>query len=135
MKIPDIFEHDENYRSIMRRLFEASVEESFNAIVITEAGPGYPIVYVNPAFTEMTGYTSDEVVGKSPAVLQGPDTDAAVLKQLRADLSEGRLFHGRAVNYRKDGSTFMMEWKIAPIRDDSGGVSHFLAIQRDASGR
>jgi PAS domain S-box-containing protein len=135
MKIPDIFKHDESYRSIMRRLFEASVEESFNAIMITEAGPGYPVVYVNPAFTEMTGYAPDEVVGKTPAILQGPDTDDAVLKRLREDLSEGRLFHGRAVNYRKDGSTFMMEWKIAPIRDDSGGVSHFLAIQRDVSGR
>jgi PAS domain S-box-containing protein len=83
----------------------------------------------------MTGYNPEDVLGKSPAILQGSDTDAAVLKRLREDLSEGRPFHGRAINYRQDGSTFMMEWKIAPIRDDSGGVSHFLAIQRDVSDR
>ena len=52
----DIFERDENYRYIMKRLLEASMEESYNSIIISEAGPGYPIVYVNPAFTLMTGY-------------------------------------------------------------------------------
>jgi hypothetical protein len=51
----DIFEHDENFKFIMKRLLEASMEESFNSIVITEAGKGYPIVYVNSAFCELTG--------------------------------------------------------------------------------
>ena len=135
MNISAIFEHDENYQSIMKRLFEASLEESFNAIMITEAGLGYPIIYVNPAFSELTGYSPTEVIGKTPAILQGPETDPDVLSRLNQDLAEGNLFHGRAVNYRKDGSTFMMEWKIAPIRNDKGRISHFLAIQRDVSKR
>jgi len=134
MNISDIFQHDENYQSIMKRLFEASLEESFNAIMITEAGLGYPIIYVNPAFSQMTGYAPTEVIGKTPAILQGPETDPDVLSRLKQDLAQGNLFHGRAVNYRKDGSKFMMEWKIAPIRNDQGKISHFLAIQREVGG-
>ncbi len=135
MNISDIFQHDENYKTIMKRLFEASLEQSFNAIMITEAGLGYPIIYVNPAFSLLTGYAPTEVIGKTPAILQGPETDPDVLNRLEQDLAEGNLFHGRALNYRKDGSTFMMEWKIAPIRNDEGRVSHFLAVQRDVSGK
>ena len=130
----DIFEHDENFRFIMKRLLEASMEESFNSIVITEAGKGYPIVYVNPAFCELTGYGPHEAMGKSPSMLQGPNTDQKVLDRLNADIAEGKLFHGKAINYRKDGSEFMMEWKIVPIRDDKGGITHYLAIQQDVTG-
>ena len=68
----DIFLEDESYKYIMKRLLEASMEESFNSIVITEAGPGYPIIYVNAAFCELTGYGPHEVMGKSPSLLQGP---------------------------------------------------------------
>jgi PAS domain S-box-containing protein len=72
------------------------------------------------------------VIGKSPSILQGPDTDSEVINRLGDDLEAGRLFFGKAINYRKDGSTFMMEWKIAPIRDEKEEVTHFLAIQREA---
>jgi PAS domain S-box-containing protein len=127
----DIFENDESFKYIMKRLLETSMAESFNSILITEAGPGYPIVYANAAFSELTGYAPGEVMGKSPSMLQGPNTDQAVLERLNSDISEGRLFHGQAINYRKDGSEFMMEWKIAPIRNEKDEVTHYLAIQRD----
>ncbi len=127
----DIFAHDENYQYIMKRLLEASMEESFNSVVITEAGPGYPIVYVNPAFCELTGYGPHELMGKSPSVLQGPNTDKTVLKRLNKNIADGEMFHGQAINYRKDGSEFMMDWKIAPIHNEKGEVTHFLAIQRE----
>jgi PAS domain S-box-containing protein len=129
----EIFEHDESFKYIMKRLLEASLEESFNSVVITEAGEGYPIIYINSAFCELTGYGPHEVIGKSPSMLQGPNTDQAVLKQLNNDISEGRLFHGQAINYRKDGSEFMMEWKIVPIRNEKDEITHYLAIQRDVS--
>ena len=129
----DIFMQDENYKYIMKRLLEASMEESFNSVVITEAGPGYPIIYVNPAFCELTGYGPHEVTGKSPSILQGPNTDAEVLKRLNRNVAAGELFHGRAVNYRKDGSEFMMEWKIAPIKNEKDEITHYLAIQRDVT--
>lgn len=129
----NIFMQDENYKYIMKRLLEASMEESFNSVVITEAGPGYPIIYVNPAFCELTGYGPHEVTGKSPSILQGPNTDAEVLKRLNRNVADGELFHGRAINYRKDGSEFMMEWKIAPIRNEKDEITHYLAIQREVS--
>ncbi len=129
----NIFEHDENFREIMKRLLEASITESFNGILITETGPGYPIVYANAAFSEMTGYAPDEVMGKSPAMLQGPKTDADVISRLGREIEAGKLFHGRAVNYRKDGSEFMMEWKIVPIRNAFNDISHYLAIQKDVT--
>ena len=127
----DIFLNDENYKYIMKRLLEASMEESFNSVVITESGPGYPIIYVNPAFCELTGYGPHEVMGKSPSILQGPNTNEEVLKRLNQNIADGELFYGQAINYRKDGSEFMMEWKIAPIRDHKDEVTHFLAIQRE----
>jgi PAS domain S-box-containing protein len=129
----DIFEHDESFKYIMKRLLETSMAESFNSILITEAGPGYPIVYANAAFSELTGYAPGEVMGKSPSMLQGPNTDQTVLERLNTDIAEGRLFHGQAINYRKDGSEFMMEWKIAPIRNHKEEITHYLAIQRDVS--
>jgi PAS domain S-box-containing protein len=116
----------------MKRLLEASMEESYNSIIISEAGPGYPIIYVNPAFCRLTGYGSHEVLGKSPSILQGPKTDMAVIDQLNMDLSHGKVFHGRAINYRKDGSTFIMQWKIAPIHNEKNEITHYLAIQQIA---
>jgi len=127
----DIFLEDESYKYIMKRLLEASMEESFNSIVITEAGPGYPIIYVNAAFCELTGYGPHEVMGKSPSMLQGPKTDAEVIKRLNQNIKDGELFHGQAINYRRDGSEFMMEWKIAPIRNEKEEITHYLAIQRE----
>ncbi len=129
----NIFENDENFREIMKRLLEASIAESFNGVLITETGPGYPIVYANAAFSEMTGYAPDEVMGQSPAMLQGPNTDPDVIARLSREIEAGKLFHGRAVNYRKDGSEFMMEWKIVPIRNAFNDISHYLAIQKDVS--
>ena len=128
-----IFDHDKNFLEIMKMLLQSSMELSFGGIMITEASPGYPILYVNPAFCEITGYGPQELLMKSPDVLQGPKTSPDVIERLRQDISAGRTFHGRAVNYRKDGSEFMMEWKIAPIRNASGEISHFLAIQKDVS--
>lgn len=129
----DLFDHDDNFRFIMKRMLESSIEESFNGVMITEAKAGFPIVYVNPALCEMTGYGPHELMGKSPSILQGEKTDPEVIRQLDEDLAAGRLFHGRAVNYRRDGSTFVMEWKIVPIKGPEDKVSHYLAIQRDVT--
>ena len=110
-KLITIFDHDEQFKELMRRLFEVTITHSFDAIMITENKPKYPIIFVNQSFTDMTGYESEELMGQSPTILQGPKTDRAVLDRLRRDISEGKIFHGQAVNYRKDGSEFMMEWR------------------------
>ncbi len=128
-----IFESDQHFKEIMRRLLESSMEHSFNGILITTEEPGYPIVYVNDSFCQMTGYGPHEVIGKSPSMLQGPKTDSSVLAQLSRDLEKGNMFHGRAVNYRKDGTEFIMEWKVLPIHKDNGEIGHYLAIQKDVT--
>ena len=133
INVMSIFDYDPNFKSLMKRLLETAMEHSFNGILITTAEPGYPVVYVNDAFTEITGYSAEEIIGKTPAILQGPKTDRSVLDQLRHALSEGRLFHGEAINYHKDGSEFVMEWKIVPIKNKKEQTSHFLALQRDVT--
>jgi len=97
--------------------------------------PGPKIIFVNPAFTQMTGYTASEAIGKAPRILQGPRTDKTVLRRLRQNLEHGESFAGEAINYRKDGTEFDLEWQVAPIRDTGGKITHFVATQHDISER
>lgn len=115
-------------------LFEAALTHAYNAIVLTDAdlGPGgCKIVYCNPAFCRMTGYSAAELIGQTPRILQGPLTDPAVLQRLRGCLAAGRGFEGRAINYRKGGSTYHVEWKTSPVYNDLGQVTHHISIQHD----
>lgn len=113
-------------------LLHAIVDNSFDSLIITEAAPNNPIIYVNKAFTDLTGYSAEEAVGNSPSFLQGPETDPAVLDRLRSDLAAGRTFEGIAINYRKDGSPFTMWWRVVPVSGDSGQPKRFIAFQREA---
>ena len=120
------------------RLLETAVLHSNESILITTTDleePGPTIVYVNPAFTRITGYTAAEVIGKNPRFLQGPKTERAVLDRLRRQCAAGEIFHGEAINYRKDGQEFYLEWSIAPVRDEGGAITHFVATQFDATTR
>ena len=116
----------------------AAVEASGEAILITSADleePGPRIEYANPAFTRMTGYEVCEIVGRSPRFLQGPKTEAAVLDRMRAALVAGEAFQGEAFNYRKDGSTYAVEWLITPMRDPDGRITRWISAQRDVTER
>ncbi len=141
---------DERHRLLQREMAErvaaqaalarlkAAVESVNDAVVITDAqldAPGPRIEYVNPAFERMTGYPVAEALGRSPRILQGLRTDRALLRQLREDLSTRQSFHGETINYRKDGTEFVMEWRISALRDAAGNVTHWVAIQRDATHR
>jgi PAS domain S-box-containing protein len=120
------------------RLLGSAVEQSREAITITDADldlPGPKIVFVNAAFTKMTGYTAAQAVGHTPRILQGPRTDRSVLDRLRANLEKGEVFEGEAINYRQDGSEFTLEWQVAPIRNAHGVITHFGAIQHDITER
>ena len=120
------------------RLLTAAIENARDSILITGPQidePGPEVVYVNPAFSRLTGYALSEIVGKTPRILQGPDTDRAVMDRLRARLEAGELFSGEAINYRKDGSPFVMDWNIAPIRSEDGEITHWVATQRDVTER
>jgi diguanylate cyclase (GGDEF)-like protein/PAS domain S-box-containing protein len=120
--------------SAWEQLFGACVEQAYDAVVITDAQldrPGPTIIYVNPAFEAMTGYSREEIIGQSPRILQGPKTDRGTLDRMRRSLAAGQFFEGRTVNYRKDGTTFHMEWSVSPVRDTAGTLTHYVAVQRD----
>ncbi|CAN0620001.1 Sensor domain-containing diguanylate cyclase [Burkholderia multivorans] len=117
------------------KLFHAAVMQAWNAIVITDAdlSAGCRVQIANPAFSVMTGYSLDELRGRSLKILQGPGTDPAVIDDLRTCLKEARFFEGTATNYRKDGSSYIVRWNISPVRDDSGVLTNFVSVQEDIS--
>ncbi len=115
-----------------------AIEVAAESVLVTMANldrPGPTIVYVNSAFERMTGWRRSEVLGKTPRVLQGPETDLSIFSDLRQRLSSERLWEGRAVNYRRDGTPFVMEWSIVPLYGPSGAVEQYLAVQRDVTER
>jgi PAS domain S-box-containing protein len=132
----EVSEHQRAEESL--RLLGSAVQQSKDSMIITDAQldwPGPRILFVNPAFTKMTGYTAKDAIGETPRILQGPKTDKNVLSQLRQNLQRGETSEGEAINYRKDGNEFIIEWQVAPIRDASGNTTHFVAIQRDITAR
>jgi PAS domain S-box-containing protein len=120
------------------RLLKTAIEQSNESVIIMTAQldpPGPQIVYVNPAFTKMTGFAPEEVIGKTPHMLRGPKTDCSVLSQLCKDCAGGKAFHGETINYRKDRSEFHLEWTAGPVRNERGEVTHFAAAQFDVTDR
>lgn len=134
--VNDISERERLEREL--RLFAAAVAGASEAVMITEGSllpPGPGIVFVNAAFTSMTGYSSDEVIGRSPGFLQGPKSDRIPLDQIDRDLKSTGSVVYQSVNYRKDGSEYLVEWQVAPLRDESGAITHYLSLQRDITER
>jgi len=122
----------------LMKLLDVAVDQAKEAVLITSAQldlPGPEILFVNPALCAMTGYSRDEIMHKTPRILQGPKSDRAMLKRLRDALGQGEPFSGETVNYRKDGGEYYVEWDITPIRAASGEISHFLSIQRNVTAR
>jgi PAS domain S-box-containing protein len=116
------------------RVLEFAVQNANDLVLITNARidpPGPEIVYVNRAFCEQSGYTTDELLGRTPRILQGLHSDRRVLDQIRNTLEREEDFLGGVTNYRKDGSEFQMEWRISPVRDSAGELTHWISIQRD----
>ncbi|OIP70282.1 MAG: hypothetical protein AUK43_09855 [Oscillatoriales cyanobacterium CG2_30_40_61] len=114
------------------RLSERAIAYSSNGIVITDARqPDNPIVFVNPAFEKVTGYSEEEVLGKNSRFLQGKDHNQPELKQIKTALKQKKKCNVVLRNYRKDGSLFWNELNISPIYDQEGNLTHYLGIQND----
>ena len=112
-----------------------AVESHGDGVCVTDAQlsePGPRIVYVNQAFTTITGYGHEDIVGKTPRILQGPMTDRDVVGGVREALLRGDRFVGETINYRREGTPFVMRWTIDAARDE-GGATHFVAFQRDVT--
>ena len=119
-------------------LLELAAGYAEDSVVVTTAqldAPGPQFLYVNSAFTRMTGYSAAELLGKTPRILQGQETSREELDRLRDELSAGNDFIARVTNYRRDGSPFRMEWIISHLRNSDGETTHYVAIQRDITGR
>ena len=116
------------------RILERSVESSINGVVIADASqPDLPIVYVNPAFERITGYSRDEVIGRNCRFLQGENTEPRARKLLRDGIAAQHELHLVIRNYRRDGTSFWNDLYVSPVRDDAGEVTHFIGVQNDIS--
>ncbi len=121
------------------RMLESSVEHANDAIVITEAepvgDPGPRIIYVNQAFVRTTGYSAEEVYGKTPRILQGPDTSPEAKQKIKNALKRWKPVRVELLNYRKDGSEFWVELNIVPVANEKGWYTHWVSVQRDITER
>ena len=119
------------------RLFKSVITNSTDVVLITEAknkeSDGPKILYVNEAFTKLTGYTNDEIIGKSPRILQGDRTDRNELDRLKLALSNWEPCEIEVVNYKKNGEAYWVNLSIIPLANEIGNFTHWISIQRDIS--
>ncbi|MFP4228750.1 MAG: putative bifunctional diguanylate cyclase/phosphodiesterase [Salinivenus sp.] len=121
------------------RYLTSALEQIGEAVLVTEAAPidppGPRITWVNKAFTDMTGYDKAELVGQTPRILQGPKTNRDTMDRIRTALEEETSVQAETVNYRKDGTPYIVSWVIAPVRDAEGTLTHWVSVQRDVTER
>jgi len=114
------------------QLLERAIAASSNGIVITDAKkPDNPVIYVNPGFEQITGYSKEEIMGKNCRFLQGDDFTQSALEELRQAIKQKRACDVRLRNYRQDGTLFWNDFSISPVRDSLGTLTHYIGIQRD----
>ena len=113
-------------------LLKVLAENSFDSVLVTDATPQGNIIYANKAFKKLTGHEPDSVIGKTPRILQGPGTDMKVIERLASALKAGGRFEGKAINYKKDGTPFIMFWRVLPIKVGKNIIA-WVAIQREGS--
>lgn len=118
------------------RLRDQAISSSTSGITIADARlPDMPLIYVNEAFEQVTGYSFAEAVGRNCRFLQNDDRDQEGLGELRAAFKEGRDCQVTLRNYRKNGELFYNELTISPVRDDQGNITHFVGISNDVTER
>ena len=115
------------------RLQTTALESAANGIIITDFEG--KIQWANPAFTQMTGFSLQEIQGQNPRFLKSEKTDPAFYQQLWGDILAGRVWRGELTNKKKDGSLYIEEQTIAPVLDSQGKISHFIAIKQDITTR
>ncbi|MFO7718699.1 MAG: diguanylate cyclase [Desulfohalobium sp.] len=117
-------------------ILSSALDRASIGAMITDAqleAPGPRIVYVNPAWQRLTGYTAEEVAGNTPHFLQGQETSAEALADLRASLEAGGTAQAEAVTYRRDGTSFSMAVSVSPLYLYGEEVDHYLALQWDVT--
>jgi PAS domain S-box-containing protein len=111
-----------------------ALEEASDAIVISDARlPDRPVIYCNKAFSQITGYTPDEVLGKNCRFLQGNDQEQEAILRIQQALQQSQASREILRNYRKDGTLFWNELSLTPITDSQGEVTHFIGVLREVT--
>lgn len=124
----DVFADNAISLSMLKML----AENSFDSILVTDASKSGRIIYANRAFTKLTGHSPSDVIGKTPRILQGRGTDPKVIARLGAALKANKKFEGRAINYKKDGTPFIMFWRVLPVKVGRE-TKAWVAIQREGA--
>lgn len=118
------------------RLRNRALSAARSGIVITDPTlPDHPIVDINPAFTRLTGYAREEVIGRNSRFLQGPDTDPEAVRRLDEAIVHGRDTNETLLSYRRDGTPFWNNLSLAAVHDASGALTHFVGILNDVTDR
>lgn len=116
------------------QLRDRAIEASSAGIIITDARKqDHPIIYANPAFSQMTGYSQADLIGLNPRILQGPETSPEALENIREALRTAQPCLTTLKNYRKDGTIFWNELFISPVRDSAGNLTHYIGVQTDVT--
>ena len=115
------------------RLQSAVLEAADNAIVITDTSGIF--LWVNDAFERLTGYSPEETIGKTPNILSSGKQDDRFYRDMWDTILAGRVWHGEMVNKRKDGSLYHEEMTITPLKDPTGGLTHFIGMKQDITSR
>jgi diguanylate cyclase (GGDEF)-like protein/PAS domain S-box-containing protein len=117
-------------------MFDRIVSEANDAVIVAEinpdGGPGFRIIYTNNAFSRMFGYSPEEILGRSPRILQGPETCAETVKEISSVVHGGKSIRRRILNYMKTGQAVWVDVNIVPLPID-GEVRRFAAIERDVT--
>lgn len=113
----------------VRDIFFYAVQASPNAIMITD--PAAQIEYVNPQFTELTGYSPSEVIGQNARILKANCADRQVFATLWSTITQGKVWRGEFLNRRKDGSTYWERASISGFREPDGKITHYIGIKEN----
>ena len=125
-----------NLPTPLQGVLSAAVLAAPTGIVVCDPNlPDCPVIYANPAFYRITGYSEEEVIGRNCRFLQGPGTNPRHIKALREAIENGKAINVEIVNHRKDGSRFVNELHLSPIFGDDGEVRYIFGIQHDVSAR
>ncbi len=114
-------------------LLITAIEQTVEAIIITDTSARFQ--YVNPAFTVITGYSADEVIGQSTKILKSDQQNPQYYRELWDTILAGRIWRGELINRRKDGTEYPEEMTVTPVRDSAGTITNFIAIKQDATNR
>jgi len=115
------------------RLQAAALESTANSVVISDKSGR--ILWANPAFTTLTGYSVEEAIGQTLEILDSGKQPRAFFEMMRKTISDGQVWHGEIINRRKDGTLYSEEQSVTPVRNELGEIIHFVTIQQDVTDR